>query len=95
MSVILWRQPASEDDMAFRSKHLEYTVYPPEMMCWDFWTITKARLAAKKFGSGARIRRYINWDKKDGDFGFQVQRVWEWDGTRFVNITQDDSKLFP
>ena len=85
--------------MAFHSKHLEYTVYPPnfkpEMVCWDFWVFTKAQLAAKKFGIGARIRRYVNRDTKDGEFDFWVDRVWEWNGNRFVNITQDASKLFP
>jgi len=50
--------------MAFHSKRIDYTVYPPnhkpDTACWDYKTAAKARLAARKLRAGARLRRNVN-----------------------------------
>jgi hypothetical protein len=86
--------------MALHSKRIDYTVYPPnhqaDAPCWDFRTVAKARLAAKKLGAGARLRRNINvTGKSPTQINWWVERVWEWDGTDFVNITKNPAKGLP
>jgi hypothetical protein len=86
--------------MALRSKRIDYTVYPPnyqpETGSWDYRTVTKARLAAKKFGVGSRLRRNINrFAKHEGEIDWWVERVWEWNGRKFVDITKNTSKGQP
>lgn len=78
--------------MAFRSKRIDYTVYAPNYEpgkgCWDFRTLTKARLAAKKLGVGAQLQRNVNLTYKNRPLlDWWVERVWEWDGKKFLNIT--------
>jgi len=86
--------------MAIRRKWINYTVYAPEYEdgkgCWDFRTVVKARLAAKNLGVGSRVRRNVNLSN-NGEPGAEwwVERVWEWTGTKFVNITHDPSKKLP
>lgn len=86
--------------MAIRSERIDYTVYAPAYEpgkgCWDFRTATKARLAAKRLGAGARVRRNINAYRKMDRLGdWWVERVWEWTGKKFVNITHNKSKGAP
>ena len=87
--------------MALHSKRIDYTVYPPNHQSgtppyWEFRTIAKARLAAKKLGIGARLRRNINvTGKSQTETDWWVDRVWEWDGEEFINITNNPSKGLP
>jgi len=86
--------------MALHSKRINYTVYPPRhepgTLCWDYRTATKARLAAKKLGVGARLRRNIDLFTKDRNLAdWWVERVWEWNGEDFVDITKNSSKGLP
>jgi hypothetical protein len=87
--------------MALHSKRIDYTVYPPNHQpgttpCWDFRTVAKARLAAKRLGVGARLRRNVNVeDKSRVETDWWVERVWEWDGTNFINITKNPAKGLP
>jgi hypothetical protein len=79
--------------MALRSQRIDYTVYAPEYDlgkgCWDFRTATKARLAAKRLGDGAIIRRNINVIGKDRrEKDWWVDRIWKWNGNRFVDVTK-------
>jgi hypothetical protein len=87
--------------MALHSKRIDYTVYPPhfkpgEGSFEEYGTATRARLAAKKFGVGARLRRNVyllGKDRIEGDWW--VERVWEWNGRDFVDITKNTSKGLP
>jgi hypothetical protein len=86
--------------MAIRRKGINYTVYAPEYEdgkgCWDYRTVVKARLAAKNLGVGSRLRRNINLrNKGEPDADWWVERVWEWTGTKFVDITDHPSKGLP
>ena len=86
--------------MALHSKRIDYTVYAPDYEpgkgCWEYRTVTKARLAAKKQGVGARLRRNINIAGKNGkEVDWWVDRVWEWNGRNFLNITKDSEKGLP
>jgi hypothetical protein len=86
--------------MALHSKRIDYTVYAPNHEaskgCWDFRTIAKARLAAKKLGVGARLRRNVNVTSKSREeVDWWVERVWEWNGTQFVDITKNPAKGLP
>ena len=86
--------------MALHSKKIDYTVYPPDYQpdagCWDFRTVAKARLAAKKLGVGARVRRNINViGKSPTQTDWCVERVWEWNGEEFINITKNSAKGLP
>jgi hypothetical protein len=80
--------------MAIRSKSINYTVYAPNYEpgqgCWDYKTATKARLAAKKLGVGSRLRRNINLrNKSEPEADWWVERVWEWTGKKFINISNN------
>jgi hypothetical protein len=86
--------------MAFHSKRINYTVYPPdftpEMGCWDYRTVTKARRAAMKLGRGARLRRNVNArHKSQAQTDWWVERVWEWNEVTFVDITNNPAKGLP
>lgn len=86
--------------MALRSKRIDYTVYVPNYEpgkgCWDYRTVTKARLAAIKLGVGARLKRNVNVaDKKRTEADWWVERVWEWNGKDFVNITKNPAQELP
>jgi hypothetical protein len=86
--------------MALHSKRIDYTVYAPNHEpnkgCWDFRTITKGRLAAKRLGVGARLRRNVHvMAKSREEVDWWVERVWEWDGKQFVDITKNPAKGLP
>jgi hypothetical protein len=87
--------------MAIKRKTINYTVYPPQFepekhTCHDFRTVVKARLASKRLGIGSRVRRNINLTNKPPLLeDWWVERVWEWDGTVFRDITNDKSKGRP
>jgi hypothetical protein len=86
--------------VAIRRKWINYTVYAPEYEdgkgCWDYRTVVKARLAAKNLGVGSRLRRNMNLrNKGEPDADWWVERVWEWTGTKFVDITDNPSKGLP
>jgi hypothetical protein len=75
--------------MRRRSKWLDYAVYPPDFekrgFCWTFRRVTKARSKAKSLGAGSWIRRYTN----ESETGFTIDRIWLWNGTRFVRISEE------
>jgi hypothetical protein len=89
--------------VAIRRKTIDYTGYPPRYnpdkdVCYDFRTVVKSRLAAKRFGIGSLVRRNINLTNKP-PFGeppvfedWWVEKVWEWDGISFRDITNDHLK---
>jgi hypothetical protein len=86
--------------MELRSKRIDYTVYGPDFQpdqgCWDYRTVTKARLAAKTLGVGARVRRNVNvMAKNRRGADWWVERVWEWVGRTFVDITKNAAKGLP
>lgn len=87
--------------MAINRKAINYTVYPPNFnsdrdACWDVRTVSKARLFAKRLGIGSRLRRNINvTNKRPLGEDWWVDRVWEWDGTDFRDITNNGSKGLP
>lgn len=87
--------------MAIARKKIDYTVYPPRFdsdrdTCWDFRTATRARLAARRLGIGSRLRRNVNVTNKPPLVEkWWVERVWEWDGAGFIDITNDESKGIP
>ena len=87
--------------MAIARKKINYTVYPPRFdsdrdTCRDFRTATRGRLAAKRLGIGSRLRRNVNVTNKPPLVeNWWVERVWEWDGTGFTDITNDESKGIP
>jgi hypothetical protein len=87
--------------MAIARKKIDYTVYPPRFdpdrdTCRDFRTAIGARLAAKRAGIGSRLRRNVNLKNKPPRVGdWWVERVWEWDGATFRDITNDKSKGLP
>jgi hypothetical protein len=87
--------------MAIHRKTINYTVYPPNFnsdrhACWDVRTASKARLFAKRLGVGSRLRRNINVvNKPPVPEDWWVEKVFEWDGMEFRDITDDTSKGLP
>ncbi len=87
--------------MAINRKTINYTVYPPNFnsdrdACWDVRTVSRARLLAKRLGIGSRVRRNINVvNKRPPLVDWWVDRVFEWDGIEFRDITDDTSKGLP
>jgi len=86
--------------MAFHSKRIDYTVYPPDhkpgTLCWDYRTATKARRVAIRLGVGARLRRNVNlFGKHRAEVDWWVERVWEWNGHDFVDITNNAARGLP
>jgi hypothetical protein len=87
--------------MAIARKKIDYTVYPPRFnadqdTCCDFRTAVRARLAAKALGAGSRLRRNVNLTNKPPLIqDWWVERVWEWDGIQFKDITNDTGKGLP
>jgi len=86
--------------MAIRRKWINYTVYEPNhqsgKVCWDYRVATKARGAAKRLGVGSRLRRNVNLrNKSEPEADWWVERVWEWTGKEFTNITHNPSKGLP
>ena len=87
--------------MALHSKRIDYTVYPPSAesgpsIYWDYRTVTKARLAAVRLGVGARLRRNVYFFTKQRiETDWWVERVWEWNGRKFVDITKNPAKGLP
>jgi hypothetical protein len=85
----------------FVRKAINYTVYPPRFdsdrdACWDVRTVKRARLLAKQLGVGSRLRRNINLTNKTPlPEDWWVERVWEWDGVSFRDITKNTSKGLP
>jgi hypothetical protein len=64
--------------------------------CWDYRTVGKARLAAKKLGAGTRLRRNVNVTGKNRrEIDWWVERVWEWDGKEFIDITRNPAEGLP
>jgi hypothetical protein len=92
---------ATRNAMAIRRKAINYTVYPPRFdsdrdACWDVRTVKRARLLAKQLGVGSRLRRNINLTNKPPlPEDWWVERVWEWDGVSFRDITKNTSKGLP
>ena len=84
--------------MAINRKAINYTVYPPNFdsdrdASWDVRTASKARLLAKRLGIGSRLRRNINVVNKPSPVvDWWVEKVFEWNGSEFRNITNDASK---
>ena|SRR5579859_3602560 len=74
--------------VARRSKWLDYSVYPPDFQKsgfrWAFRRVTKARSKPKSLGVGSWIGRYAH-----GETDFTIDRLWLWNGTRFVRIQQE------
>jgi hypothetical protein len=86
--------------MALHSIRINYTVYSPHHIpgtpCREYLTATKARLAAIKLGVGSRLRRNFDvFNKSRKEINWYVDRVWEWDGTTFVDITNNAAKGLP
>jgi hypothetical protein len=80
--------------VAHQSKRLDYAVYPSDFhirgVCWTFRVITKARTKAKSLGAGSWIRRYVNaTDKDTSKCSFQIDRLWQWNGARFVRLRKE------
>jgi hypothetical protein len=80
--------------MSYQSERINYAVYPPDFhirgCCWTFRVVTKARTKARSLGSGSWIRRYVNTTDRDGsEGGFQIVRLWLWNGARFVRIPEE------
>ena len=47
----------------------------------------KARSKARSLGKGAWIRRYVDAiDKDTGKRVFVIDRLWQWNGVKFVRI---------
>jgi hypothetical protein len=89
--------------MAIRRNRIDYTVFSPSYVpgamgssCWDVRAFANARLLARKLGRGSRVWRNINRKDKDQPIAdFYQQRVFEWNGRLFVDITNDSSKGTP
>ena len=92
---------ATRVTMAIKRKRINYTVYPPQFnsgrdACWDIRTVSRARLRAKHLGVGSRLRRNVNVaNKRPLTEDWWVERVWEWDGLTFRDITNDPSEGLP
>ena len=75
--------------MRRRSKWLDYAVYPSDFhksgFFWTFRRVSKARSKAKSLGVGSWIRRYVNVNH----FDFEIDRLWLWNGARFVRIREE------
>jgi hypothetical protein len=56
----------------------------------------EARLAAKKLGVGARLRRNVNVTAKNREeVDWCVERIWEWNGKQFVDVTKSPANGLP
>ncbi len=75
--------------MCRHTKWLDYAVYPPDFhtrgVCWTYRRVAKARSKAISLGIGSWIRRYVNLSESD----FQINRLWLWNGARFVRIKEE------
>ena len=77
--------------MARQTKIIDYAVYPPDFYqrgcLWTYRVVTKARSKARTLGRGAWIRRYVNTiDRITGERNFEIDRLWQWTGAKFVRI---------
>jgi hypothetical protein len=86
--------------MAIRRVKIDHTVYPPNFVphknaCWNVRTIAKARLLAKRFGTGSLIYTNFNQTNKKGRTlgGFWDGKVLEWTGAAFKNDTAKKKNL--
>jgi hypothetical protein len=58
--------------------------------------VTQARLAAKKLGVGASLRRNVSLtDKSRTEVNWRVQRIWIWNGKDFVDVTRKQREGAP
>jgi len=78
------------------TKWPDYAVYPPDFhkrgVCWTYRGIRKARSKAMSLGIGSWIRRYVNWSNADfliGNPDFLIDRLWLWNGARFIRIIKE------
>ncbi len=82
--------------MARPPKWLDYAVYPSDFhsrgVCWTFETVARARSKAISLGVGSWIRRYVNViDKQTRKTQFRIDRLWLWNGVKFVCILEEPS----
>jgi hypothetical protein len=79
--------------VTYNSKRLDYAVYPQDFqrgLCWTYRVVTKARSKAMSLGIGSWIRRYVNTiDKDTGKTDFQIDRLWLWNGVRFIRLREE------
>ena len=80
--------------MAHHSQRHDYAVYPPDFqkrgVCWTFRVASRARPKAKSLGIGTWIRRYVHTaDKNTGKCHWQIERLWRWNGVRFVRLREE------
>ena len=73
------------------TKTNSFAVYPPDFYhrghLWTFRAVMKARSKARSLGKGAWIRRYVDAiDKDTGKRVFVIDRLWQWNGVKFVRI---------
>ena len=73
------------------TKTYSFAVYPPDFYhrghLWTFRAVMKARSKARSLGKGAWIRRYVNTiDRITGERNFEIDRLWQWTGAKFVRI---------
>ena len=86
--------------MAHHSKKRSYAVYPPNFhergVCWTFRVVSRARPKARSLGIGTWIRRYVDTvDKKTGKSEWQIERLWLWNGVRFVRLREEPAFYHP
>ena len=84
--------------LAHHSQRRSYAVYPPHFhergVCWTFRVISRARSKAKSLGIGTWIRRYVDTvDKNTGKRLWQIERLWLWNGVRFVRLREEPTML--
>jgi hypothetical protein len=84
--------------VAYHSKRLDYAVYPPDFhergVCWTFRAVSRARSKARSLGIGTWIRRYVTAvDKNTGKCEWQIERLWRWNGVRFVRLREEPGNL--
>jgi hypothetical protein len=85
--------------VAHHSQRRSYAVYPPTFhkrgICWTFRVISRARPKAKSLGIGTWIRRYLDTVDKNGQRDWQIERLWLWNGVRFVRLREEPTMYQP
>ena len=80
--------------MAYHSQRRSYAVYPSNFrqrgVLWTYKVVSRARSKAKSLGIGTWIRRYVDTvDKNTGKSHWQIERLWRWNGVRFVRLREE------
>jgi hypothetical protein len=83
--------------VARQTERIDYAVYPPDFHqgghLWTYRVATKARSKAKALGKGAWIRRFVNAiDRNTGKRIFEIDRLVQWNGVKFVRILTEPEK---